>query len=81
MTPVGLEPTTYGLTYPLRLSPPLRPYLLQERLGSGLSLCLHPEWSGTRRLVSAPSGIAAGLAQGWEVKPFPDFDGIHAHHC
>src|SRR5688572_14017955 len=60
MTPLGLEPRTYGLTSHFDFRRP-------TDVGSWAGLCLrlHPQWSGARRRVSTPSrdrGLGSALA-------------------
>ena len=61
---VGLEPTTYGLTLPLWLSPPFRFDGLDFAFTLAFAL-------GAARQVSTPS--LSGLARRWHFTAFAEF--------
>ena len=87
MIPVGLEPTTYGLTCHFGFR--RRPSRARGVRGlDSLFACTrgtaavvrHPPSSLYTFPAPARGGprAARGLARDWDLTPFPEFDGIHA---
>jgi hypothetical protein len=81
MTPVGLEPTTYGLrrTSAFAAAPECGTFVRWTLPLPSPEVVRHPPSSLYTFRNSHPAWLGVGTMR-CHIRPFTEFDGIHAHH-